>query len=71
MDAKQTDNKIVMIVRKIMSDLLHFTKKIADRIHYYDAIIDFSEETHWFNPFYNPKDMVVIWTDDFDKFNKY
>lgn len=54
-----------------MSDLLHFTKKIADRIHYYDAIIDFSEETHWFNPFYTPKEIMVIWTDEIDKFNKY
>ena len=60
-----------MIVRKIMADLLHFTKKIADRIHYYDAIIDFSQETHWFNPFYTPKEIMVIWTDKDDKFNKY
>lgn len=54
-----------------MADLLHFTKKIADRIHYYDAIIDFSQETHWFNPFYAPKEIMVIWTDEIDKFNKY
>lgn len=61
---------ITMEIRKIMSDLLHFTKKIADRIKYYDAIIDFSEETHWFNPFYSPKDVVVIWAED-EPFNKY
>ena len=33
-----------------MADLLHFTKKISQQINYYDAIIDFSQETHWFNP---------------------
>lgn len=59
-----------MLFGKIMSDLLHFTKKIADRIKYYDAIIDFSEETHWFNPFYTPKEVMVIWTKD-ERFNKY
>lgn len=54
-----------------MADLLHLTKKIANRIHYYDAIIDFSQETHWFNPFYAQKEIMVIWTDEDDKFNKY
>lgn len=54
-----------------MTDLLHFTKKIAQRIQYYEAIIDFSEETHWFNPFYTPRDMVVIWSDENEEFNKY
>lgn len=68
---EKSNNKIVMIVRKIMSDLLKFTKKIAERIHYYDAIIDFSQETHWFNPFYTPKEIMVIWADDEEKFNKY
>ena len=60
-----------MLIREIMTDLLHFTKKIAQRIQYYEAIIDFSEETHWFNPFYTPRDMVVIWNDDNEEFNKY
>ncbi|MBP3820196.1 hypothetical protein J6G99_00960 [bacterium] len=44
-------------------DLLYYTKKIADRIKYYDAIIDFSDETHWFNPFYNQPEVMVIWSD--------
>lgn len=61
---------IVMIIREIMADLLRFTKKIANRIKYYDAIIDFSEETHWFNPFYTPKDVMIIWAED-EPFNKY
>lgn len=54
-----------------MADLLHFTKKIADRIQYYEAIIDFSEDTHWFNPFYTPKELMIIWTDSSENFNKY
>ena len=54
-----------------MTDLLNYTKKIANRIQYYDAIIDFSEETHWFNPFYTPKEVMVIWTDEDEQFNKY
>lgn len=62
---------ITMELMKIMTDLLHFTKKIANRIQYYDAIIDFSEETHWFNPFYTPKEIMVVWTDEDDTFNKY
>ena len=64
-------NEFIMIVRKIMTDLLNYTKKIANRIQYYDAIIDFSEETHWFNPFYSPKEVMVIWTDEDEQFNKY
>ncbi len=54
-----------------MTDLLHFTKKISNRIQYYDAIVDFAEETHWFNPFYSPQEFIVIWSDEKDKFNKY
>ena len=46
-----------------MLDLLHFTKKIAQRIQYYDAIIDFSEETHWFNPFYKQHEITVVWVE--------
>ena len=55
-----------MIVRKIMADLLKFTKKIADKINYYDAIIDFTDESHWFNPFYSQPEVMVIWSDKFD-----
>ena len=55
----------VMIVRNFMADLLRYTKKISQRIKYYDAIIDFTDESHWFNPFYqNKSDIVVIWTDE-------
>lgn len=47
-----------------MADLLRYTKKIAQKIKYYDAIIDFTDESHWFNPFYQDKnDIVVIWSD--------
>ena len=54
-----------------MADLLKFTKMIAKRINYYDAIIEFTDETHWFNPFYSPKEVIVIWTDEDERFNKY
>ena len=61
-----------MIVRKIMTDLLNYTKKIAQRIKYYDAIIDFTDESHWFNPFYNKQqEIVVVWTDEPNNFNDY
>lgn len=53
-----------MIVRKIMADLLKYTKKIAQRIKYYDAIADFTDESHWYNPFYKEKDILVIWTEN-------
>ncbi len=56
-------NKIVMIVRNFMTDLLKYTKKIAEKISYYDAIIDFTEESHWFNPFYKQPEVTVIWVD--------
>lgn len=46
-----------------MTDLLFYTKKIAKKISYYDAIVDFTEESHWFNPFYNQPDVTVIWVD--------
>ena len=52
-----------MIVRKFMTDLLKYTKQIAQRIKYYDAIIDFTDESHWFNPFYKQPEVMVIWTD--------
>lgn len=50
-----------MIVRKIMTDLLNYTKILAEKISYYDAIIDFTEDSHWFNPFYNQPEVTVIW----------
>lgn len=58
------NNKIVMIVRKIMADLLTYTKQIAQKIAYYDAIIDFTEESHWFNPFYKQPDVTVVWLEN-------
>lgn len=60
-----------MIVRKFMTDLLYYTKKIAQKISYYDAIIDFTEENHWFNPFYKEPEVTVIWIDkpEHDKWN--
>ena len=59
-------NILIMIVRKIMTDLLNYTKKIADRISYYNAIIDFTEESHWFNPFYKQPEVTVIWVENPD-----
>lgn len=60
---------IVMIVRKIMTDLLSYTKKIAKQISYYDAIIDFSQESHWLNPFYKQPEVTVIWIENPDDGN--
>lgn len=53
-----------MKVWKIMTDLLSMTKIIARKIKYYDSIIDFSQETHWLNPFYYRNEVIVIWTDE-------
>lgn len=44
-----------------MADLFEYTKKIAKKISYYDAIIDFTDESHWFNPFYKQPEVTVIW----------
>lgn len=52
-----------MDIGKIMADLLKYTKKIANKINYYDAIIDFADESHWLNPFYSHSEMIVIWSD--------
>ena len=49
-----------------MTDLLAYTKKIAKQISYYDAIIDFTDESHWFNPFYRQPEVTVIWVDNPD-----
>lgn len=56
-----------MIVRKFMTDLFEYTKKIAKKISYYDAIIDFTDESHWFNPFYKQPEVTVIWVDPPDE----
>jgi hypothetical protein len=61
---KISKNKTIMIVRKIMTDLLNYTKKIASKISYYDAIIDFTEESHWFNPFYRQPEVTVVWVEN-------
>ena len=53
-----------MIVGKFMADLLNYTKKIAERIAYYDAIVDFTDESHWFNPFYRQPDVTVVWVEN-------
>ncbi|HCB11539.1 MAG TPA: hypothetical protein DEO94_05315 [Cyanobacteria bacterium UBA11991] len=55
-----------MNLRKIMADLLSMTKKIARKIKYYDSIIDFSQETHWLNPFYHRNEIMVIWSENYD-----
>lgn len=60
-----------MIVRKIMTDLLEYTKKIAKKISYYDAIIDFTDESHWFNPFYKQSNVTVVWIEKPDENQKY
>ena len=60
-----------MIVRKIMTDLLEYTKKIAKKISYYDTIIDFTDESHWFNPFYKQPNVTVVWIEKPDENQKY
>ena len=54
-----------------MTDLLYYTKKIAQKISYYDAIIDFTEDSHWFNPFYKQPEVTVIWIDTPQKDEKW
>ncbi len=58
-----------MIVREFVMYLLNYTKKIAQKIQYYDAIIDFTDETHWFNPFYNQPEVTVVWLDSENELN--
>ena len=60
-----------MIVRKFMTDLLNYTKKIAKKISYYDAIADFIDESHWYNPFYKQPEVTVIWVDNPQNNRKY
>jgi hypothetical protein len=62
--SKKVKNIRVMIVGKFMADLLNYTKKIAERIAYYDAIVDFTDESHWFNPFYKQPDVTVVWVEN-------
>lgn len=52
-----------MIVRNFMTDLLEYTKKIAKKISYYDSIIDFTDESHWFNPFFKQPEVTVVWVE--------
>ena len=47
-----------------MIDLLNYTKKVSEKIKYYDAIIDFTDESHWFNPFFKQHDIVVVWSEE-------
>lgn len=48
-----------------MIELLKYTNIIADRIRYYDAIADFTDDTHWYNPFYKEvPEIVVVWADE-------
>lgn len=60
-----------MIVRKFMTDLLEYTKKLAEKIAYYDAMVDFTDESHWYNPFYNKTKVTVIWIDDINSQKRY
>lgn len=54
-----------------MTDLLEYTKKIAKKISYYDAIIDFTDESHLFNPFYKQPNVTVVWIEKPDENQKY
>ncbi len=49
-----------------MTDLLRYTKLLSKKIAYYDAIADFTEESHWFNPFYKQPEVTVIWVENPD-----
>ena len=55
-----------MIVRKIMTDLLKYTRILAEKITYYNAIADFTDESHWYNPFYKQPEITVIWVENQD-----
>lgn len=50
-----------------MADLLYFTKKIAQRIKYYEALVEFTDESHWYNPFFKQTEITIIWSDIPDK----
>ncbi len=46
-----------------MTDLLKYTRILSQKISYYDAIADFTEESHWYNPFYKQPEVTVIWVE--------
>ena len=47
-----------------MTDLLTYTKQIAQKIAYYDAIMDYTDESRWLNPFYKQPDVTVVWIEN-------
>lgn len=47
-----------------MTDLLRYTKQIANRIKYYDQVVNIADKGHLFNPFYKQPDILVIWTEN-------
>ena len=53
-----------MIVRKL-TDLLKYTKQVAENISFYESLIDFTDESHWYNPFYSAPNVTVVWIEDF------
>ncbi len=53
-----------MMFGKIMADLLKYTKILSEKIAYYDAIADFTDESHWFNPFYKQPEVTVVWVEN-------
>ena len=53
-----------MTFGKIMADLLKYTKILSEKIAYYDAIADFTDESHWFNPFYKQPEITVVWVEN-------
>lgn len=54
-----------------MTDLLKYTKILSQKISYYDAIADFTEESHWYNPFYKRPEVTVIWVEDPNERHRY
>lgn len=46
-----------------MADLLYYTKQIAQKIKYFDALVDFTDESHWYNPFYRQNEFTIIWAE--------
>ena len=47
-----------------MTDLLNYTRILAEKISYYNAIVDFTDESHWFNPFYKQPEVTVVWVEN-------
>ncbi len=54
-----------------MTDLFEYTKKVAEKIAYYNAMADFTDESHWYNPFYNKPEVTVIWVEDINSDTNY